>query len=290
MRTNHFYRWLSGLGLVLPLALGSSVAGSATADTHQEKAIYQDRQTWPVTSPGSVTLTDFRAFRAVYDREYTQGSGPGAGEKRQDRVIVGADEVGWGGQAAAAITVIDSGAAEYADTSMRILTIVTALDNLRVLFEIGPVPGKAKDYYLALFTDEAVLLNSVSTETQELQPQKIPTGEPGFGPGSWVMASMPLEPGLKINLAPYYSPQANPISQSSYGRVIGRKTITDGSGTEHDAWVVETSGWYSLESPKVLQLYLKRTPPYYLGTEIFNYDTGERKKFVWLRSAQLTAP
>ncbi len=146
---------------------------------------------------------------------------------------------------------------------------------------------RAKDYYLGLFTEEAVLVSNVLTDTQELEPLKIPTDQPAFGPGSWVMASRQLETGLKINLSPYYSPQANPISQSSYREVVDREMITDGSGTEHQAWVVETSGWYSLESPKVLQLYLKDTPPYYLGTEIFNYDSGERKRFVWLRSTQL---
>ena len=44
--------------------------------------------------------------------------------------------------------------------------------------------------------------------------------------------------------------------------------------------------WYGLDKPKVLRLYLQDAPPYYLGTEIFNYDTDEGKRFVWLRDFQ----
>lgn len=290
MKTSKPERFVSALILTTVLALGLTVAGTSAAEAHPEKAIYADRQSWPATAPGTVKLSGFRPFRATYDREYTQASGPGAGEKRQDRIIVHAESVGWDGVNAAVITVIDSGAARFADTNMRTLTMVTALDDLRVLFEIGPIPGKAKDYYLARFTEDSVLISSVMTDTQTLQPRKVPTGQAGFGPGSWVMASMKLEEGLKINLAPYFSPQANPISQTSYGRVVDRETMTDGSGNEHEAWVVETGGWYGPESPKVLRLYLKSAPPYYLGTEIFNHDTGEGKRFVWLRDAQLMAP
>ena len=285
---SRFIRALSILTLLNMVALAA--IAQAPKDVHPEKTVYADLGNWPVTEPGQVELKSFRPFRAVYDRQYTQSQGSGAGEKRQDRVIVSTEEVAWYGERAVAIMVIDSGAAKYADTNMRSLLMVTAIDDLRALFEIGPVPGKAKDYYLALFTGEEALLSTVMTEAQEYQPRKMPTQKPGFGPGSWVMASMKLEEGMKIQLAPYYSPQANPISQSSHGRVIGRKTMTDGSGQERSAWVVETNGWYGPTSPKVLRLYLQDSPPYYLGTEIFNHDTGESKQFVWLRNAQVHLP
>ncbi len=289
LRTHPLYRHVAAaMALLVTLACGSSQA--STQKPHPKKAIYADHQSWPATSPGSVALEDFQPFRAVYDRNYTQGSGPKAGEKRQDRVIVSAEQVAWDGTQAIAISVIDSGAAEHADTNMRALLMVVGFDDLRALFEIGPVPGKAKDYYLGLFTDTHMRLSMVDTTAQKLQPKKVPIAQAGFGPGSWVMASMKLENDLKINLAPYYSPQANPISQSSYGLVVDRKTVTDGSGEQHDAWVVETPGWYGPGSPKVLQLHLKDTPPYYLGTEIFNHDTGERRRFVWLRNVRLATP
>ncbi len=253
---------------------------------HPEKVVYAKAASWPATAPGEVELKHFRPFRAVYDRSYTQGSGPEAGQKRQDRVIVHAEEVGWEGRRAAAITMIDTGAAKSADTNMRTLTMVMDLENLQVLFEIGPLPGAAKDYYIGLFSGDEAILNIIKTESQEHTPQKMPAKQPGFGAGSWVMASMDLKPGMLINLAPYYSMQANSLSRSNYGRVIERTTVENGSGGSHEAWVVETSGWYGLDKPKVLRLYLQDAPPYYLGTEIFNYDTGEGKRFVWLRDFQ----
>ena len=128
------------------------------------------------------------------------------------------------------------------------------------------------------------LVNIVESEAQKYKPEKMPVTGPGFGPGSWAMAAMKLKPGLRINLAPYYSLQSSSLSRSHYGRVLERTSIEDGSGTKHEAWVVETSGWYGLHSPKTLRFYLKEKPPYYLGTEIFNYDTNEAKRFVWLRS------
>ena len=253
---------------------------------HPEKKVYAEVANWPATAPGEVSLKHFGPFRAVYDRSYTQGAGPKAGEKRQDRVIVHADEVGWEGRRAAAITMIDTAAAKYADTNMRTLTMVTDLENLQVLFESGPLPGTSKDYYIGLFSGDEGILNIIKTETQEHTPQRMPAKQPGFGAGSWVMASMDLKPGMLINLAPYYSMQGNSLSRSHYGRVIERTTFESGSGGSHEAWIVETSAWYGLDKPKVLRLYLQDAPPYYLGTEIFNYDTGEGKRFVWLRDFQ----
>lgn len=237
-----------------------------------------------------MTLKDFKPFHAVYDRQYTQGSGPGQGQKRKDRVIVHADEVAWDGRRALAITLLDTGAVEQADTNMRTLTMVVAMDDLSLLFETGPIPGKAKDYYLCLINEKEILMSMVETENQKLLPKKIPTAEAGFGPGSWVMGAMPLEIGQKIRLEPYYSPTANPISQANYGRVVDRVTIIDGSHTKHEAWVLETPGWYGLSHPKALRLYLKDTPPYFLGTETFNHDTGESSRFVWLNRFQLLEP
>ena len=85
-------RWIA---LILAVSLGSTGAALAQQKAHPKKAALADHGSWPTTAPGEVRLKDFRPFRAVYDREYTQGSGPGAGEKRQDRVIVHAEEVGW---------------------------------------------------------------------------------------------------------------------------------------------------------------------------------------------------
>lgn len=285
-------RWSHAvLALVTTLSFGPLAhARDGAADFHPEKASFRDLASWPTTSPGELKLKHFRPFRAVYDRSYTQGSGPGKGQPRHDEVIVTAEEVGWDGRRAIAISVIDSGAAEHADTNARVLFMVVDYDELSLLFEAGPIPGKAKDYYFVRREDGDLLVSQVMTGTQELTPQKVPDAAAGFGPGSWAMASMDLKPGARIRLDPYYSPQANPISLSSYGRVLGEKTIEDAAGNPHRSWVVETSGWYGPSSPKALRLHLDDHPPYLLGIETYDHDADEAKRFVWLHEVRFSAP
>lgn len=273
-----------------PMAAGqeSPKPGAQAPDVHPGKALYAEAASWPATAPGSVSLKNFRPFRAVYDREYRQHSGANAGDARRDRVILSAEEVAWDGRRAVAITLLDSATPEHPDTNARALVQISDLETLQLLFEVGPIPGKAKDYYLARVEPEEILLNMVTTDTQKLTPQRHEISAPGFGPGTWVMASMDLEAETRIRLAPYYSPEAtNLVSASSYGRVLGSQSITDGSGGEHAAWVVETGGYYSPSNPKVQHLYLIDRPPYYLGTENVHLETGDRSRFVWLREVQL---
>ena len=66
---------------------------------------------------------------------------------------------------------------------------------------------------------------------------------------------------------------------------IWRNNIWFGSGEKYQSWVVETS--QNLASPRVSHIHLIDRPPYYLGTETVDLETGERKRFVWLRSAEL---
>ena len=223
---------LTGVMLaILPLACMGQ-------DVHPKKKIFQEVASWPATAPGDVKLKNFAPFRAVYDRTYKQGSGPNAGDSRQDRVIISAEEVGWDGRRAVAITIIDSGIVEHNDTNARVLTLFAGLDDLRVLFEIGPIPGKAKDYYIGRIMPDKITLSMITTDTQKLEPEKIKTDKPGFGPGAWVMASMKLREGLKINLSPTYSLRGNSLTSATYGHIVSRGPFVDGSGVEHQAWAL----------------------------------------------------
>jgi hypothetical protein len=276
---------LSTAALLTSVTLAILPLVTLAQDIHPKKKIFQDVRSWPATAPGDVKLKNFGPFRAVYDRTYKQGSGPKAGEPRQDRVIISAEEVGWDGRRAASITIIDSGIVEHSDTNARVLTMFVGLEDLRDLFEIGPIPGKAKDYYIGRIMPDTILFSQITTDTQTLEPQKMKTDKPGFGPGAWVMASMKLREGLKINLSPYYSLRGNSLTSATYGHIVSKGPFIDGSGKEHQAWVLETSRNFS--SPKVSHIHLIERPPYYLGTETVNLETGERKPFVWLRSVEL---
>lgn len=252
---------------------------------HPKKKVFQNVKSWTATAPGSVKLKNFLPFRAVYNRAYKQGSGPNAGDPRNDRVIISAEETGWEGQKAVAITLIDSGIVKHSDTNARVLNMFVGLDNLNTLFELGPIPGKAKDYYIGRFEKDSIYLNLVTTDKQTLTPRKMETNKPGFGPNAWVMASMQLKKGMKINLSPAYSLRGNSLTSATYGHIVGQKQFTDGSGKKHKAWVLETSR--NLSTPRVSHVYLIDKPPYYLGTETVNLDSGERNKFVWLNNVKV---
>jgi len=254
---------------------------ASAQDLHPKKKIFADVPQWPTTSPGDVQLKNFAPFRAVYDRTYRQGAGPNAGDTRRDRVIVTAEDVGWDGRKAAAITIIDSGVVEHSDTNARVTAMFVDLSDLSGLFEIGPIPGKGKDYYIGRVDEDAVSLNMITTDTQTLETKKIETSDPGFGPSAWVMASMNLRKGLKINLSPFFSPPATSLASTRLGYVVGQEDFEEGSGKNHEAWVIETSR--NPSTPRVSHVYLIDRPPYYLGTETVDLDTRERKRFVWLR-------
>ena len=265
------------LPLCLLVALTSPVLACQQQQVHPKKTHFQDAQSWPATQPGEVTLKNFRPFRAVYQRNYTQGAGPGAGEPRTDRIIITAEEVGWDGQAAIAITLIDTGDPQYDDTNGRTLFMYVKREDLSLLFEVGPSPGKAKDYYVGRKMADKIVLNKVTTDTGDNEFQSMETSLPGFGPGSWVMANMDLKQGMKIRLDPVYSLPNALTGFANMGYVVGKETYTDLSGTTYEAWMVEHST--NLANATVARRPLIDHPPYLLGTEMVNLDTGEKGSY-----------
>ena len=279
------FKNISTMALIGGLMLTVFTLSAFAQKVHPKKEIFKDVASWTATAPGGSKLKNFEPFRAVYNRTYRQGGGPNAGDERKDRVIISAENAGWDGQRAIALTLIDSGIVEHSDTMARVFTMFFGFDNLNTLFEIGPIPGKGKDYYITRVDKEMIYSSRIITKTQKLQSRKIATNKLGFGPNTWVLASMNLKKGLKIKLAPVYSPRANSLTSYTYGHIVRKGTFTDGSGKKYKSWVMETSRNFS--SPKVSHVHLIDRPPYYLGTETVNLDTGERKPFTWLKSLKL---
>lgn len=248
-------------------------------DVHPQKTHYQDAPSWPSTQPGEVTLQNFRPFRAVYQRTYTNGSG----QARTDRVIITAEHIGWEGHEAIALTLTDTGDPAFEDTNARTLIMYVKQEDLSVLLEIGPTPGTAKDYYLARQMTDTLTLNQVTTATDAHQFRAMGIEGPGFGPGTWVIASMPLHTGQKIQLAQVYSPRANALTGfTTLGYVAGQEPYTDLSGNTYTAWMVEHTS--NLASPVLARRPLIDRPPYLLGTEILNLDTGDKRDAMRLIS------
>ncbi len=254
------------------------------AQIHPKKQIFRDVAKWPTTTPNKISLKNFTPFRAVYDRTYRQHAGPNTGDIRKDRVIISAEEISWDGKRSIAISLIDSGVVGKSDTTARTLSMIVHRRNLSVLFEIGPIPGTAKDYYIHRIEKGNAYQSKITTDTQQIRRDNKKYNKPGFGPSAWALASSGLRKGKKIKLTKPYSPTANPLTETYAGHILETKTITDGSGKQHKAWVLETTK--SFTSSKVKHLYLIDKPPYYLGTETVDLDTGERKKFIWLRHTE----
>lgn len=262
------------------IVLALATYGQLGAQVHPKKAGYSDAQQWPATAPGDVKLKNFHPFRAVYQRSYRQGSGPGKGQQRQDHVIVTAENVAWHGKPAILINVLDVANTEYDDTNARSLFMYVDREDLSIVLEVGPLPGKAKDYYIARKMEDKMVLTMVTSEDGNANVETMPTSARGFGPGTWVMACMDLKKDLKIRLDPHFSPAGNAVSGMKFARIIGQKSYKDASGKKYNAWVAEAM--WGLSNAKVIHRYLIDKPPYYLGTDSINLDSGEKKEFARL--------
>lgn len=275
---------MSFASLVSLAILTTAIATTEAQQIHPGKREFSDLPTWSTISPSNTTrLKNFTPFRAVYDRTYKQGKGQNAGATRKDRVIISAESVGWEGTSAVAVNVIDSGIVEHADTNARVSSSIIGQSNLRVLFEISPIPGSAKDYYIARVDPNAILFSQISTDEQVLRPRTMKTSQPGFGPTLWAIASMGLKKGKKIKLGPTLS-SGSPLSAITYGRVNRSDTFEDSSGRKYRSWVIESTG--NASSPNVSHVHVTDKPPYYLGKETINLDTGKRERGIWLQTSQ----
>lgn len=260
---------------ILPVAwlllAGPVVTPQNSSQIHPEKRAFQDEQQWSATGPGDVKLKNFRPFRAVYERHYIVGAGPTRGQPRVDRVIVTAESVGWDGRKAVLITLIDTGDAKWDDTTARSLFSIVDASDMSLLFESGPIPGKAKDYYF--IRPGEGMGTMVMTHDASVQKREFPKGARGFGPGPWVLGSMALKPGQKVRLDPFVAPPGSILGIRS-GIVKGKREFTDLSGRKHSGWLLERGG--NLKSSRMGQLYVTNSPPYFLGR--FSVDLKTKKE------------
>ena len=174
-----------GLALASALTLAGCGGGSdqtAVGEVHEAKAAYADFASWPAVSPGAVQLTDFQPFRAVYERHYRDGNGV----HRQDRVIVAAENVAWGPEAAIMVSLADAGSLEYSDTNARNQFRFFSREDGRMLLQVTPAPGTAKDYRLIRAEEGRVTTSTVRTASGEIDFQERAVEAGGCRPtGSW---------------------------------------------------------------------------------------------------------
>ena len=261
------------LFLLVPVILVASPQGG---EVHKAKTAFKNFQQWNPVAPGQVTLKNFTPFRAVYQRTYRQGAGPKAGEPRTDRVIITAEDVGWDGRPAILFNMIDSAEAHYDDTNGRTFSMYFDKQNMAVLLELGPVPGKGKDYYAMRVLKDKVVATMVTTDQGVSEKREIPVSVPGFGaPAPWLLASLDLEKDQKIRFAPAFSIGLGAFSAKAPFRVVGKERVKSVNGTTSEAWILESIA--NLTSPWVTQNAIIDKPPYLIRRVSINHDSGEKK-------------
>lgn len=253
--------------LVLGCADGPSQTG--IVQVHEAKQTYADFGSWPVTAPGEVSLANFQPFRAVYERHYRDVNG----EHRADRVIVTAENVAWGPEAAVMVGLIDAGSLAYSDTNARSQVRFFSLADGRLLLQVTPAPGTAKDYRLIRAEGGRVSMSTVRTVDGETDFRDMAVDVGGWGaPAHWVVASMALEPDMKIRLEPTFAFASSRVFVAEPFTVLGEEWV-DVLGERVSAWSVEHP--IGLEGPRLMRTWVVNRPPYLLGRQPVDAETGE---------------
>ncbi len=256
---------------------------SAFQGLHPAKAAFADAQSWPATVPGDLSLQNFRPYRAVYQRWYTQGLGGGAGEERTDQVIIEMQEAAFDGKPTVTITVLDSGNPEFADTNGRAQFEYVNPATLELQHLLGPVSGTSRDYNVIRILDDRLVMTAANTETGEVETQSVPieqvesmTGARAMFPSEEFLLypQLPLEVGYQIHLVPVFSPVAQSVVPMT-ARVKSRETITDDTGTTRDTWLVESMGVRNPASARIDHYYVINEPPYLIWRSVHDVETGE---------------
>ncbi len=253
-------------------------SSQSSQNVHPTKAAFADAETWPAVAPGQIPLRNFEPFRAVYARVYRDGKG----QQREDRVIITAERVAWGETGAIMVTLIDAGNLDYDDTSARVHTRVFAEADQRLLFQVSPVPGTAKDYLLIHADQGPVRVTRVQAATGEGTVEAPPVPTPQLGaPALWVVGSMALQGGQRIRFSAADAPAASNILGARHFQVSGQETIESGPDGQHDAWVVSYP--LGLANARVMQNFVIDRPPYLLGKRPMDLDSGETTEIGTLR-------
>ena len=204
---------------------------------HPSKQAYADWESWPVTTPDQVDLSDsFRPFRAVWSREYRNMNG----EMRSDHIVLVAEELSWYGRPVISLTYHDVGALDSPDTNARTVNVYVDRRNLTLVRATGPKVGTAEDYNVVAAGEGAIVTTTVSTATGSAETSEFATDSPVFGSFSvdfLIWAGLSLGPDTRA-VTHLYSPSANGMVPSII-RVVGSEEVELPDGERARAWVVE---------------------------------------------------
>lgn len=238
---------------------------------HPYKMGFKDYEQWNGTSPGDLSVKNFRPYRAVYSRTYTNSKG----EARQDSIIMTAQKAYWYGKAIIVFEYHDAASSEYDDTNARTQLYYLDAETLELEYSIGPKSGTPEDYTIVRVMDDKITNSKIKTETGEIEFSEFSTTDPVFASRQLrflMWSAMDLSVGKKIRLENVYfaSPGAIAID---LGIVAEQVDYQAPDGTNYRPFVVDNTS--NPTTATVNKYFIIDEPPYVLAQGIYDADKDE---------------
>lgn len=251
--------------LPLCLILGHLVSALCAQEIHPYKKEFADFQTWNSTGPEDINLRNFRPYRAVYKRTYTNGEG----QTVNDQVVMVAQRTNWFGSSAILFEYHDMGSKDFKDTNGRTQFYYLDEKTLKMHLAVGPKAGTPLDYTVVRVLDDKITTSRLVTETGDVEFKEFETTEPTFGFRQirfLMWSALDLNVGDKIKLQPIFNaPQGQP--SIALGIVKEQVDYTTPDGKEHRPFVVENTN--DPTSALVHKFYLVNEAPYLLAQGLY---------------------
>lgn len=268
-KTSATLRLLQSVALMLVMS-GEGASQVVPQEVHPTKGVFADFEQWPAIARGELALANFRPFRAVYERSYQDVNG----RPRTDRVVITAERVAWGSEAAIMVTLIDTGSLAYDDTSPRTHVRIFAETDQRMLYQISPAPGTPRDFLMINTEGSSPRVTRVNDSNGEAVTQTLPVSTPQLGaPALWIVGSMQPSTGRKLRFGSADLPAASNILGAREFMVVAKETVGPGPAGRHEASVVNYP--LGMTNARVMQNVVIDRPPYLVSKRPMDLASGE---------------
>ncbi|AXT18976.1 hypothetical protein D7030_14915 [Flavobacteriaceae bacterium AU392] len=262
--------------IILLVAITSSLCNAQSIHPYKKK--FADLQSWPSTFPKDITFKNFRPYRAVYSRTYTNKKGQAV----NDQVIMTAQKVYWYGKSAILFEVHDTGSPEFEDTNGRTQFYYLDEKTLQLYLAVGPKVSTPEDYTTVRVLEDKIVTSRLNTATGEVDLKELTTSEPSFGFRQLrflMWGAMDLKEGDKIKLQPIFFPSQG-AQAFAVGIVTRQVDYTTPDNKKYKPYVVENTN--NPTSAVVNKFFIINEAPYLLAQGLYNADDDEIYRW-WLK-------
>jgi|GEM_PF-3572494 len=261
--------------IILAMIMALISSGAIAQGLHPYKQKFADMQTWAPTAPKDINFKNFRPYRAVYGRTYTNARG----EKVNDQIIMSAQYVYWYGKRVILFEYHDVGAKDFPDTNARTQFYYLDEKTLQMYMAVGPKAGTPQDYTSVRVLEDKITTSRLNTSTGEVDFKELKTSAPSFGFRQLrflMWGAMDLEVGKKIKLQPIYNA---PSAQSTLavGIVTDQVDYTMPDKKNKRPFIVENTN--NPSSAIMHQFHIINEAPYVLAQGLYNAD--QKKVTSW---------